>query len=82
MNQWSVHSPVGDLTISAEDDHVVALDWGRSPPDFQVKAAILSKAADWLDAYFDGHGKRWRERLSIQVEFYEALRWLWEASRL
>ncbi len=53
MNQWSVHSPVGDLTITEQDSHVVALDWGRSPPDFQAKTALLSKAADWLDAYFD-----------------------------
>ena len=54
MNQWSVHSPVGDLTITEEDDQIVALDWGRSPSEFQHKSPVLAKAADWLDHYFDG----------------------------
>ncbi|MBT8098708.1 MAG: phosphotransferase [Gammaproteobacteria bacterium] len=30
-----------------------------------------------LDAYFDGDGERWHDRLSIQVKFYNALLWLW-----
>jgi thiamine kinase-like enzyme len=34
-----------------------------------------------LDAYFDGDGLRWRGQLRRQAEFYEALLWLWEASR-
>ena len=34
-----------------------------------------------LNAYFDGDGKRWREQLSRQASVYEALLWLWEASR-
>jgi len=34
-----------------------------------------------LDAYFDGNGKRWREQLDRQAAVYEALLWLWEASR-
>jgi len=34
-----------------------------------------------LDAYFDGDGKRWREQLARQASVYEALLWLWEASR-
>jgi hypothetical protein len=34
-----------------------------------------------LDAYFDGDGKRWREQLQRQAGVYEALLWLWEASR-
>lgn len=34
-----------------------------------------------LDVYFDGDGARWRRQLHRQAEFYEALLWLWEASR-
>jgi thiamine kinase-like enzyme len=34
-----------------------------------------------LDAYFDGDGARWRCQLQRQAEFYDALLWLWEASR-
>jgi len=35
-----------------------------------------------LDAYFDGDGERWRTQLARQASVYEALLWLWEASRL
>lgn len=34
-----------------------------------------------LDAYFDGDGKRWREKLLEQQVLYRALCWLWLASR-
>ena len=34
-----------------------------------------------LDAYFDGHGERWRDQLARQMRVYEALLWLWEAAR-
>jgi len=54
MNQWSVHSPVGDLTITEENNQIIALDWGRSPPDYQHKTPVLAEAADWLEHYFDG----------------------------
>jgi thiamine kinase-like enzyme len=34
-----------------------------------------------LDAYFDGDGGRWRERLAMFERFYIAILWLWNASR-
>lgn len=34
-----------------------------------------------LDAYFDGDGKRWRSKLLDQQQVYQALCWLWTASR-
>ena len=33
-----------------------------------------------LDAYFDGDGRRWRERLATQMRLYDALNWLWSAA--
>lgn len=33
-----------------------------------------------LDAYFDGDGERWRERLAEQEIVYDALTWLWRAA--
>jgi thiamine kinase-like enzyme len=33
-----------------------------------------------LDAYFDGDGRRWRERFDIQVRVYDALNRLWAAA--
>lgn len=51
MSQLSVHSPIGDLTISEEDGKIVSLDWGWSP--FQQKNEILLKSKFLLDQYFD-----------------------------
>ena len=35
----------------------------------------------FLDAYFEGDGARWRSQLERQQELYDALAWLWEATR-
>ena len=51
MTQLSVHSPVGDLTISEEEGKIVSLDWGWSP--IQVKNDLLLKTKLLLDHYFD-----------------------------
>ena len=51
MSQLSVHSPIGDLTISEEDGKIVSLDWGWSP--LQEENELLLKAKFLLDQYFD-----------------------------
>lgn len=51
MSQLSVHSPIGDLTISEEEGEIVSLDWGWSP--FQEENEILLKTKFLLDQYFD-----------------------------
>ncbi len=51
MSQLSVHSPIGDLTISEEEGKIVSLDWGWSP--FQEENEILLKTKFLLDRYFD-----------------------------
>ena len=50
--QISMHSPVGDLTISVEDDIIVALDWGWARD--QTKTDLLNGAKSQLERYFDG----------------------------
>lgn len=52
MSQLSFHSPIGDLTVSEEDGIIVSLDFGWSP--FQEENALLKKAKNWCDSYFDG----------------------------
>lgn len=52
MTQLSLHSPVGDLTITEEDDKIVSLDWGWSPMSSENE--LLLKAKFLLDQYFDG----------------------------
>jgi methylated-DNA-[protein]-cysteine S-methyltransferase len=52
MPQLSMHSPVGDLTITEEDGAIVALDWGWGRD--QDETPLLAKARAQLEAYFDG----------------------------
>ncbi len=52
MPQLSLHSPLGDLTVSEQDGRIVALDWGWGRD--QTPTPLLARARDLLDAYFDG----------------------------
>ena len=52
MPQLSLHSPLGDLTVSEEDGVVVSLDWGRGP--LQDRTPLLLAAVAQLQDYFDG----------------------------
>ncbi len=52
MPQLSLRSPIGDLTVSEEDGHIVALDWGWGRD--QAETPLLARARDLLEAYFDG----------------------------
>ncbi|HUM09270.1 MAG TPA: methylated-DNA--[protein]-cysteine S-methyltransferase [Acidocella sp.] len=51
MPTLSMHSPVGDLTLFAEDDAIVALEWGWG--SLQDPSPLLARAKAALDAYFD-----------------------------
>ena len=50
--QRSFHSPVGDITAFEEDGAIVALDWGWT--EDQHQSALLQRAGEQLEAYFDG----------------------------
>lgn len=52
MPQLSLHTPVGDLTVSEEDGAVVALDWGWGRD--QTETPLLRAARTQLHDYFDG----------------------------
>ena len=52
MPQLSLHTPVGDLTVSEADDQIVSLDWGWGRD--QDETPLLCRARDQLQAYFDG----------------------------
>jgi methylated-DNA-[protein]-cysteine S-methyltransferase len=52
MASLSLHSPVGDLTIFAQDEAIVALEWGwGSAPS---PSPVLRRAKAALEDYFDG----------------------------
>ena len=54
MPQLTLHSPVGELAVSEEGGAIVALDWGRGPPEFQQATPLLARAKTLLDRCFDG----------------------------
>lgn len=52
MPQLSLHTPVGDLTVSEENDRIVALDWGWGRD--QSNTSGLIEARRQLQAFFVG----------------------------
>lgn len=50
----SMHSPVGDLTLHAEGDTLISLDWGWAPDCPDPIPDVLYTAQDQLNEYFDG----------------------------
>lgn len=52
MPQISLHTPVGDISISEEDGTIVALDWGWGSE--QSETELLLRARRQLHEYFDG----------------------------
>jgi methylated-DNA-[protein]-cysteine S-methyltransferase len=50
--QLSLHTPVGDLTLSEEDGSLVAVDWGWGRD--QTITPLLAAARHQMHAYFDG----------------------------
>jgi methylated-DNA-[protein]-cysteine S-methyltransferase len=59
MPSLSLHSPLGDLTLFAEQGAIVALDWGWG--SLQEPEPVLVRAKAALEAYFDG------ERLAADI---------------
>lgn len=52
MPQLSLHTPIGEITVSEEDGAVVSIDWGWGRD--QTETSLLRRARDQLHAYFDG----------------------------
>ena len=73
MPQLSLHTPVGDLTISEDGDAIVALDWGWGRD--QTETALLVRARDQLHAYFDGERREFGLPLAPAGSSYRQLVW-------
>ncbi|MBL8668814.1 MAG: methylated-DNA--[protein]-cysteine S-methyltransferase [Rhodospirillales bacterium] len=54
MSYISVASPFGTLTVFAEDDAIVAIEWGRGPQPPGKETLLLHTARRQLEDYFDG----------------------------
>lgn len=77
MPQRSLHTPIGDITVSEEGGAIVALDWGWGRD--QSNSPLLARAADQLNAYFDGTLKDFDLPLAPVGTPYR--RRVWEALR-
>ncbi len=77
MPQLSLHTPIGDITISEEDDAIVALDWGWGRD--QAETRLLAAAREQLFAYFDLDLTRFELPLAPAGSAYQ--RRVWHALR-
>ena len=77
MPQLSLHTPIGDITVSEEDGAIVALDWGRGRD--QEETPLLKRARDQLQDYFDG--KRTEFDLPLAPHGTAFLLKVWDALR-
>ncbi len=73
MPQLSLHSPLGDLTLSEEDGAIVALDWGWGRD--QEQTALLRQAQGQIQAYFDGSLKEFELPLAPMGSPYQQRVW-------
>lgn len=73
MPQLSLHSPIGDLTISEEDGAIVSIDWGWGRD--QEQTPILIKAKHQLMEYFDGERQQFDVPLSPFGTLYQKKVW-------
>ena len=51
MPQLSIHSPIGDLSVSEQAGKIVSMDWGWGA--IQNQTPLLLKAKQQLEEYFD-----------------------------
>ena len=77
LPQISLHTPVGDITLSEEDGQIVALDWGWGRD--QAETGLLCRAREQLHAYFDGQCLGFELPLAPQGSPYR--RRVWQALR-
>ena len=75
MPQLSLHTPLGEVTISEDGDAIVALDWGRGRD--QEATPLLHQARDQFQEYFDG--KRMSFDLPLAPEGSEFQKRVWAA---
>ena len=75
MPQLTLHTPLGEITLSEEDDALVALDWGRGRD--QAVTPLLAEAREQLHDWFDG--KRTGFRLPLNPHGTEFQRRVWAA---
>lgn len=52
IHQLFCHTPIGEITLTQLDDHIISLDWGVGRD--QSESPLLKEAVEQIQAYFDG----------------------------
>jgi methylated-DNA-[protein]-cysteine S-methyltransferase len=73
MSSLSIPSPIGRLTIDANDDAIVAIRWADDP--FGEPTPLLAEAARQLDAYFAGRLSHFDLPLMLAGSVFEQRVW-------
>lgn len=73
MSQLSLHTPVGDLTVSEDDGAIVSVDWGWSA--WQNETPLLCAARRQLHHYFDGELERFDLPLRPHGTLFQSRVW-------
>lgn len=73
MPQLSFHTPLGPLTLSAENGAIVALDWGWGRD--QTTTELLAEGRNQLQNYFDGTLQRFDLPLAPSGSLYRLRVW-------
>ena len=73
MPYLTCSSPLGDLTLFEDRDAIVSLDWGSA--EGGEETPLLKKAADQLDAYFDGALKGFDLPLRPEGTAFQKILW-------
>lgn len=73
MQYLSINSPLGPLTLFAEREALVALEWGRAPAG--GSSPLLTAAKEQLNAYFDGRLKKFTLPLSPSGTRFQQAAW-------
>lgn len=53
INIKTINTPVGVISLFAEEDKIIVLEWGKVP-ETEDESPVLSEAVNQLNAYFDG----------------------------
>ena len=73
MPQLSLHTPLGEITLSEDEGVIVALDWGRGSE--QEATPLLREARDQLHDYFDGRRAHFQLPLAPHGTPYQRRVW-------
>src|SRR5690606_39172171 len=73
MSQLSMHTPIGDITISEDEGKIVSIDWGWARD--QKATPLLKEAKRQMDAYFDGALEKFDLPLKVEGTPFQKQVW-------